>query len=245
MIGNTMRAVAIAVMLATVPGGAGAQVLFPPPVDNLVPDPALDMPPPPPKKRGEERSQRGDGPDRQTEQRDQRRQKPERRAEPDRPAPSANQIQRQLEAAPRVRVAPERRVTIREFKRRPDLRRAAPSIDIQAINFAFGSADIPVSQYRKIENIATAIDRLLDRRPDTRVLIEGHTDAVGSFSSNQILSERRAASLKRTLVREFGIPPHVLETVGYGEEFLLVPTDDENWQNRRVTLRRIDDFVRY
>ena len=77
-----------------------------------------------------------------------------------------------------------------------------------------------------------------------RVLIEGHTDAVGSFQSNQVLSEQQAASLKGTLVREFGVPGYALETVGYGEEFLLVPTQNENWQNRRVTLRRFDDFIR-
>lgn len=157
--------------------------------------------------------------------------------------PSSDQILRKLEAP--VRVAPRRseRVTIREFKRRPELRRAAPSIDIQSINFEFGSAEIPSSQYRKVEIIATALDRLLDRRPDSRILIEGHTDAVGSDYSNQRLSEARAASLKRMLVREFGMPPYALETVGYGEEYLLVPTSDEEWQNRRVTLRRIDDFV--
>ncbi len=157
--------------------------------------------------------------------------------------PSSDQILRKLEAP--VRMAPRRneRVTIREFKRRPELRRAAPSIDIQSINFEFGSAEIPSSQYRKVEIIANALDRLLDRRPDSRVLIEGHTDAVGSDYSNQRLSEARAASLKRMLVREFGMPPYALETVGYGEEYLLVPTSDEEWQNRRVTLRRIDDFV--
>lgn len=157
--------------------------------------------------------------------------------------PSSEQILRRLEAP--VRIAPNRsqRVTIREFKRRPELRRAAPSIDIQSINFAFGSAEIPYSQYRKVENIADALDRLLRRRPDSRVLIEGHTDAVGSSYSNQILSEQRAASLKRTLVREFGIPAYAMETVGYGEEFLLVPTPYEDWHNRRVTLRRIDDFI--
>ena len=157
--------------------------------------------------------------------------------------PSSDQILRELEAP--VRVAPGRseRVTIREFKRRPELRRAAPSIDIQSINFAFGSAEIPYSQYRKVENIARALDRLLRRRPDSRILIEGHTDAVGSSYSNQILSEQRAASLRHMLVREFGIPPYAMETVGYGEEFLLVPTPHEDWQNRRVTLRRIDDFI--
>ena len=46
------------------------------------------------------------------------------------------------------------------------------------------------------------------------------------------------------LVREFRVPARALETIGYGEEFLLVPTQQENWRNRRVTLRRFDDFVR-
>ena len=158
--------------------------------------------------------------------------------------PSADRILRQLEAAPTTRVTPQRRVTVQEFKRRPDLRRAAPSIEIQSINFAFGSAEIPYSQYDKVEQIANALKRLVSRRPGTRILIEGHTDAVGSDASNLALSERRAASLKRVLVREFGISSRTLETVGYGEEYLLVPTQYENWENRRVTLRRVDEFLR-
>jgi outer membrane protein OmpA-like peptidoglycan-associated protein len=158
--------------------------------------------------------------------------------------PSATQIERQLEVAPRIQLQPNKRVTVREFKRRPDLRRAAPSIDIQSINFEFGSAEIPFSQYRKVENIADGLNRILRRDRRATILIEGHTDAVGSFASNQVLSERRADSLKRVLVREFGVPSRSLETVGYGEEFLLVPTQNENWRNRRVTLRRIDSFLR-
>ena len=157
--------------------------------------------------------------------------------------PSAAQIERQLDAGPRVKLRPDQKVTVREFKRRPELRRMAPSIDIQSIIFAFGSAEIPRSQYRKVENIADALEGLLRRRPRTKVLVEGHTDAVGSAGSNLALSERRAESLKRTLVNEFGIPRRALETVGYGEEFLLVPTQNENWRNRRVTLRRFDDFL--
>jgi outer membrane protein OmpA-like peptidoglycan-associated protein len=157
--------------------------------------------------------------------------------------PSASQIERQLEAPPRVKVRPDQKVTVREFKRRPELRRMAPSIDIQSINFAFGSAEIPRSQYRKVEAIADALDSVLERRPRAKFLIEGHTDAVGSAQSNLLLSERRAESLKRALVLDFGIPRRALETVGYGEEFLLVPTQNENWRNRRVTLRRFDDFL--
>lgn len=158
--------------------------------------------------------------------------------------PSASTIERQLSVAPRKRLSAKERVTIREFKRRPELRRMAPSIDIQSINFAFGSANIANSQYDKIENIADAMERILRRDSRAAFLIEGHTDAVGSSDSNQVLSEDRAASLKGVLVREFGIPRRALETVGYGEEYLLVPTENENWRNRRVTLRRMDAFLR-
>ena len=158
--------------------------------------------------------------------------------------PSEDMILRRLDAAPARRMRDDERVTVREFKRRSDLRRAAPSIDIQSINFAFGSADIPRSEYRKVRRIARAMERLLGRRRRAVFLIEGHTDAVGSAASNQTLSERRAESLKWVLVREFGIPARALETVGYGEEYLLIPTRNEEWRNRRVTLRRIDEFVR-
>lgn len=156
--------------------------------------------------------------------------------------PSASQIERSLDAPV---VKPRNRVQMREFKRRPELRRQAPSINIQSINFEFGSADISRSQYRKIENIATAMQRILRRDRNAAFLIEGHTDAVGSDASNLRLSEARADSLKWTLVREFGVPRRALETVGYGEQYLLVPTQYENWQNRRVTLRRIDGFVAF
>ncbi len=162
----------------------------------------------------------------------------------DRAGPSSGQIMRQLDAAPQRRVREQDRVTIQEFRRRPDLRRAAPSIDIQAINFEFGSAEIPRSEFRKVREIANAFDQLSRRRRGARFLIEGHTDAVGSRESNQILSERRADSLRRLLIREFGIPSRMLETVGYGEDFLLINTPNEEWRNRRVTIRRIDDFVR-
>ncbi|MER2537459.1 MAG: OmpA family protein [Rhizobiaceae bacterium] len=162
----------------------------------------------------------------------------------DRSGPSSGQIMRQLDAAPRRRVRPEDRVTIQEFRRRPDLRRSAPSIDIQAINFEFASAEIPRSEFRKVREIANAFDQLSRRRRGARFLIEGHTDAVGTREANQMLSERRAASLKRVLVNEFGVSPRMLETVGYGEDFLLVDTQREEWRNRRVTIRRIDEFVR-
>ena len=158
--------------------------------------------------------------------------------------PSAAQIERSLDAKPRRQFRPQERVTVREFKRRPDLRRMAPSIEIQSINFDFGSAAIPRDQYDKVERIAEGMRRVLRRNRGAVFLIEGHTDAVGSFQSNQVLSENRAESLRRVLSRDFGVPSRALETFGYGEEYLLVNTQNEAWENRRVTLRRIDEIVR-
>jgi outer membrane protein OmpA-like peptidoglycan-associated protein len=157
--------------------------------------------------------------------------------------PSALQIRRSLEAQPRLKIARSKRVTMQEFKRSFELRQMAPSVDIQAINFEFGSAEIPYSQYGKVETIATALNQLRAQEGYVQILIEGHTDAVGSGYSNLALSEQRAASLKMALVEHFGIPAAMLETVGYGEDFLLVPTPYENWQNRRVTFRRADVVV--
>lgn len=158
--------------------------------------------------------------------------------------PNADAIMRRLEAPSGRPLPPRDRVDMREFKRRPELRRMAPSIDIQSINFAFGSADIPPSEYGKVREIGSALERILRRRPGSVFLIEGHTDAIGSDASNLALSEERAASLKRLLVRQFRISPRALDTVGYGEAYLLINTQREEWRNRRVTLRRIDEFVR-
>ncbi len=157
---------------------------------------------------------------------------------------SALKIERSLQAPPVEVLPPDQRVTVRELKRNSNLRHHAPSIDIHVINFQFGSAEIPYSQFGKVEQIAIALRRILRRRPYELFLLEGHTDAVGSRYSNQILSQRRAESLRRVLVREFGLPWDALETVGYGEDFLLVPVPYEEWRNRRVTLRRITDVIR-
>ena len=156
--------------------------------------------------------------------------------------PSAAQIEGQL-SAPRPPVAPNSRVTIPELTRRPDLRSQVPSIDIQSINFEFGSAAIPYSEYSKVENIAIALRRLLQRNPRELFLLEGHTDAVGTRFFNQVLSERRAESMRSVLTATFGIPPQALTAVGYGEDYLLVPVPYAEWRNRRVTIRRITDVV--
>lgn len=157
--------------------------------------------------------------------------------------PSASSIERSLGArAPRI--AKDQRMSVRELKRNRKLRRIAPSVNIQSINFEFGSSRIPARERWKVQRIAQAMQSILRRNPSELFLVEGHTDAVGSNYNNLALSERRAQSLANQL-RRFGVPRRALETIGYGEEDLLVPTQRAEWRNRRVALRRITDFVTY
>ena len=72
-----------------------------------------------------------------------------------------------------VTVTPQMKSSVVEIKRKKALRHIAPSIDIQAINFAFGSAEIPYQEHWKVERIAAALHDILHYSPDELFLIEG------------------------------------------------------------------------
>ena len=75
----------------------------------------------------------------------------------------------------------------------------------------------------------------LQEYDDTRVLIVGHTDSVGSAQYNQGLSERRARSAADHLVRQ-GIDRSRIDMVGAGElePIATNETAEGRSQNRRV-----------
>ena len=75
----------------------------------------------------------------------------------------------------------------------------------------------------------------LGQNPETRAIIEGHTDNVGSDAMNQGLSERRAAAVAAALqMRGIGIDR--LEITGFGESYPVATNDTSagREQNRRV-----------
>ena len=80
------------------------------------------------------------------------------------------------------------------------------------------------------------LGEVLTRRPDYRFQIEGHTDSVGSEPYNQVLSEKRAASIRQYLVQNFSIAPERLQTVGLGEAKPRATNDTDKGrsENRRV-----------
>jgi outer membrane protein OmpA-like peptidoglycan-associated protein len=71
----------------------------------------------------------------------------------------------------------------------------------------------------------------------TVVLVTGNTDTSGSNAYNQKLSERRAAAVKRDLIRQ-GITANLIQTVGKGETDLAVDTGNNmrEARNRRALI---------
>jgi outer membrane protein OmpA-like peptidoglycan-associated protein len=84
------------------------------------------------------------------------------------------------------------------------------------------------------------MDRLaqaLRDNPNTRVIIEGHTDSVGGEDYNLALSERRADAVASAL-RTRGVPADRFEVKGLGKAFPVATNDTDagRQQNRRVEI---------
>jgi outer membrane protein OmpA-like peptidoglycan-associated protein len=150
---------------------------------------------------------------------------------------SDDELYEALTAAPVERL--ERSYSLDEVRYSQPIRERLRRIDLDAINFEFGSFEVSPDQYGKLERLARAIERTLKDNPAEVFLIEGHTDAVGSDDDNLSLSDRRAESVMTVLVERFQLPVENFVTQGYGEQFLKVKTEEADRLNRRVAVRRI------
>jgi outer membrane protein OmpA-like peptidoglycan-associated protein len=99
--------------------------------------------------------------------------------------------------------------------------------------FDTGQATLRAGAYGTLDRLAGA----LKDKPGRRVVIEGHTDNVGSDASNQALSERRAQAVQMALMQR-GVATDQMAAVGKGESTPLATNDAEGGrqQNRRVEL---------
>ena len=81
----------------------------------------------------------------------------------------------------------------------------------------------------------------LTKYPDLKILIEGHTDNVGSAASNLALSDARAAAVKAALATQYGIDEARISTKGFGDTKPAVPnaTATGRAQNRRVEVVKL------
>ena len=137
----------------------------------------------------------------------------------------------------------EQNYTLRDVRENERIRAKVRRVDLDTITFETGSAVVRQSQVPLLEDMAAAIQELIDKDPSAVVLVEGHTDAVGSETYNLALSDRRAETVAAILVDSYGIPPENLVTQGYGEQYLKVDTQQAEGQNRRATIRNITPLL--
>ncbi|KPP97637.1 OmpA family protein [Marinobacter sp. HL-58] len=97
--------------------------------------------------------------------------------------------------------------------------------------FATGSAELQGGSNRNLEKLVD----FLNEYPDRNVLIEGHTDNVGSAQFNQTLSRQRAESVRRYLI-DHGVQSRRLDVSGLGFDRPVASNDSATGrqQNRRV-----------
>jgi len=150
-------------------------------------------------------------------------------------------IYQALEAPPLVPI--ERPYSLDEIRYNVALRDRMRRIDLDTINFDFGSWEVAPDQIDRLDFIAQAIRDIIAHNPNEVFLIEGHTDAVGSDVDNLSLSDRRSEAVADILTETYQIPPENLTTQGYGSHFLKIQTPEANRQNRRVTVRRITPLL--
>lgn len=137
----------------------------------------------------------------------------------------------------------DRAYSLEEIRDNDELRDYVRRIDLDDVTFEFGAWEVTPDQYRKLERVARAMLRVLERNPDAVFLISGHTDAVGPDEDNLSLSDRRAASVAEVLSSEFGVPPENMVTQGYGEQYLKVDTQGPERANRRVEVRNVTGLM--
>lgn len=132
-----------------------------------------------------------------------------------------------------ISVEPAQAPTTDERAQIADIARDKPAIDLEIL-FEYNSADIGS---KAIPALAALGNALL--RPDMKgsvFFINGHTDAAGGADYNQLLSQRRASSVRRILIEQYKLAPDTLIAAGFGKEQLKNPANPLGEENRRVQI---------
>ncbi len=109
-------------------------------------------------------------------------------------------------------------------------------INMSDILFDLGSYTIKPNYRKMLENLAN----VLKNYTEIDILVEGHTDDVGTREFNLVLSENRAKSVANVLIQS-GIRPDKVSYRGYGPDKPILPniSDENRAKNRRVEIKLI------
>ncbi|MEI9944868.1 MAG: OmpA family protein [Chitinophagaceae bacterium] len=107
----------------------------------------------------------------------------------------------------------------------------------QNIYFATGKYVLLSKSFKGLDEVA----QIIKDNPDVKMMIDGHTDDVGSEESNQKLSENRANAVKAYLIKK-GVDESRLVAAGHGES---EPVADNKTAAGRQTNRRVEMKLGY
>jgi outer membrane protein OmpA-like peptidoglycan-associated protein len=113
-----------------------------------------------------------------------------------------------------------------------------PTVNLP-VHFDFNRADLNSTGNRQVFELGRALSR--EKMRQSSFLLVGHTDNRGTRTYNQVLSEKRAGTVKKELEQQFPSLIGQLKATGRGETQLLYDGDDEtdHMLNRRVKVTLI------
>ncbi len=106
------------------------------------------------------------------------------------------------------------------------------NLAVSNVEFETARATLKSSSFATLDQIVT----LMNKYPNYNLSVNGHTDSIGSSTTNQVLSERRAKSCYDYLVKK-GIAASRMNYVGYGE---TQPIADNRFKDGREQNRRVE-----
>ena len=104
---------------------------------------------------------------------------------------------------------------------------------LDGLDFGTGSSELGEGPFASLEELAA----WLSDNPTARVILVGHTDAVGSLDANTSLSRRRAGAVAERLIDRFGTDRQQLQAAGAG---FLAPIASNLTDEGRATNRRVE-----
>lgn len=112
-----------------------------------------------------------------------------------------------------------------------DVNALVKALNLQIINFASGSSEIPADNKAILDQAVT----LLNKVSGVKLNVGGHTDSTGKAASNKALSQRRAQAVVDYLTSK-GVDASKLVAQGHGSDQPVAEntTDEGRFKNRRI-----------
>jgi len=112
-----------------------------------------------------------------------------------------------------------------------DVNALVKALNLQIINFASGSSEIPADNKAILDQAAT----LLNKVSSVKLNVGGHTDSTGNAAANKALSQRRAQAVVDYLTSK-GVDASKLVAQGHGSDQPVAEntTDEGRFKNRRI-----------